>query len=204
MRAKDIREQYDKAAEGYDWKVTILERITGADHLRRCLLAKATGDVLDVACGTGRNFPYYPGECRVTGIDLSPAMLEQAREKAFQLGISVSLRPMDVEKLEWPTQSFDTVVSSLALCTFPDPSAAITEMARICKPGGQLLFLEHGRSHWPVLAWLQDRSVSRMAKACGCRSNREPLNLVRDAGLVIHHHRREFMGILHVIEASPR
>lgn len=180
-----------------------LPEILGVRRLRRRLLQRATGNVLDVAVGTGRNLRYYPRTCRVTGVDFSPAMLEIARCEANCLGVNIEFLVMDAEALAFPDQSFDTVVSSLTVCTFPDPLAAIQEMARVCRPQGRILLLEHGRSDrgWPG-RW-QDRRADRHAKTLGCRWNREPLDLVHQAGVTIVDARRIFFGIFHMLEAIP-
>ncbi len=203
MKSEDIRQKYDETATGYDWKIAILERISGAHRLRQNLLQKARGKVLDVACGTGRNFPFYPKDCQVTGIDLSPAMLEQAQKRAEHHGLDVQLITQDVETLDFPSQSFDTVVSSLAVCTYPHPIEALKEMSRVCKSDGSLLLLEHGRSNQSLFGRLQDVFAERFARHSGCHINREPLELVREAGIDILSHRRSCLGILHVMEAKP-
>lgn len=204
MKSAEIRQKYDETAHGYDWKIALLERVSGAHRLREKLLKKARGKVLDVACGTGRNFSYFPKDCQVTGIDLSPAMLELARKKAENLSLDVQLIAQDVEQLDFSSQSFDTVVSSLAVCTYPHPIEAIKEMTRVCKKGGRLLLLEHGRSDWSLLAHVQDVCADRFAKHSGCTINREPLALAQAAGIKILSHRKSCAGVLHIIEAEPR
>ena len=203
MKAQEIREKYDETAEGYDWKISMIEKISGANRLRQELLKKARGRVLDVACGTGRNFEFYPKSCQVTGIDLSPAMLEIAKKRAGDLSLNIELIVQDVEKLDFSSQSFDTVVSSLAVCTYLDPVEALKEMSRVCKGDGQLLLLEHGRSSWLFLARLQDLFAARFANHTGCHINREPRHLAESAGLRITDSHRSFFGILHTIEAKP-
>ncbi len=203
MKASEISKKYDETATGYDWKIAVFEKISGAGRLRRYLLSKARGNVLDVACGTGRNFPFYPKSCQITGIDLSPEMLEQARKRADDLGVAVQLIAQDVERLDFSSQSFDTVVSSLAICTYPHPVEALREMARVCKSDGQLLLLEHGRSSSKTLGKLQNMFAERFAEHSGCHINREPLELAKSAGLEICSSRRSFLGILHTIEAKP-
>jgi ubiquinone/menaquinone biosynthesis C-methylase UbiE len=203
MQSSEIRDSYNKTATKYDWKISVLEKISGAARLRQELLRKARGKVLDVACGTGRNFQFYPKDCEITGIDLSTGMLEQARKKADDLGIQVELLTQDIEKLNIPEQSYDTVVSSLAVCTYPNPVDALKEMMRVCKSDGQLLFLEHGRSSCGLLGRIQDLFAERYARHTGCNINRQPLAIAKEAGLNIVANRRSFFGILHTIEAKP-
>jgi ubiquinone/menaquinone biosynthesis C-methylase UbiE len=109
---------------------------------------------------------------------------------------------MDAEHLAFNDGSFDTVVSTLGTCTFPDPVGALREMRRVCRPGGTVLLLEHGGSNRAALAAWQDRLAAKWAAHLGCQWNREPLENVRKAGLVASAATRAFLGIVHVIQAS--
>jgi len=95
------------------------------------------------------------------------------------------------------------VVSSLTTCTFPNPVAALQEMGRVCRPEGKILLLEHGRSDRAWLGRWQDERADRHAKQLGCHWNREPLELVREAGLKIVNAQRLFFGIFYQINAEP-
>ena len=194
---------YAQEARGYDWKLAIVETLLGIGRLRQTFLAQAKGDVLDVGTGTGRNFPFYSPGCHVTGIDLSPQMLSIASKRADALGMRVELLEMDAEHMTFPSHSFDSVVSSLAVCTFPHPVDALREMARVCKPDGRILLLEHGRSDRRWFGNLQDRFAEKFASRSGCHWNREPLELVREAGLRVLTSRRSYLGMIHAIEARP-
>ncbi|MBI4490371.1 MAG: isocitrate lyase/phosphoenolpyruvate mutase family protein [Deltaproteobacteria bacterium] len=111
--------------------------------------------------------------------------------------------PVNAEALAFPDRSFDAVASSLSLCTFPDPVAALREMARVCRPQGRILLLKHGRSDRKWLAGWQDRRAERHAKPLGCHWNREPQELVAQAGLKLTAARRTFFGIFHILEVMP-
>jgi ubiquinone/menaquinone biosynthesis C-methylase UbiE len=102
--------------------------------------------VLEIAIGTGRNLRYYPDGVRVTGIELSPEMLELARREAAATGRQADLRVGNAERLEFPDESFDTVTCTLSLCTIPDDRAAVREVRRVLRPGGRLILMEHVRS----------------------------------------------------------
>ncbi len=201
---EDIRRKYDKVAPWYDFVEAIPADFLGLMRLRRRLLSKAAGRVLEIGVGTGRNLSLYPGSCSLTAIDMSPGMLEIARRRAERLGLAVTFSVMDAESLDFPDQSFDTVVDSLTLCTFPDPVAALREMTRVCKQDGRILLLEHGRSDRGWLGRWQDRREESHAKRLGCRWNREPLELVDKAGLTPDNAERAFFGIFHVIEIRKR
>lgn len=199
---EEIRQRYEKLALWYDLIEGIPE-LLGVRKLRRGLLQRASGKVLEIAVGTGKNLPYYPKTCRITAVDLTPAMLDIARKRATRLGLNIDFQVMDGETLIFPDQSFDTVVSSLTLCTFTDPMAALREMARVCRADGRILLLEHGRSDHEWLGRWQDRRASKHAERFGCCLNREPHDFVRNAGLEVATARRYFFGIFHVLEAIP-
>ncbi|MGH7807654.1 MAG: class I SAM-dependent methyltransferase [Thermodesulfobacteriota bacterium] len=199
---EEIRRKYNKFARWYDLAQGIPE-LLGLRKLRRELLQRAAGEILEIAVGTGKNLRFYPKDRQIIAVDLSPKMLDIARKRANELEIDISFLVMDAENLAFPDRSFDTVVDSLSLCTFPEPVIALKEMARVCRSEGRILLLEHGRSGREWLGRFQDRRADTHAKQLGCRWNREPLDLVRQAGLNVISARRTFLGIFHMIEASP-
>lgn len=199
---EEIKRKYEERAREY----ALFERLQeplGLARLRRRLLRRASGDVLEVAVGTGANLPHYPRGCHITAVDASPAMLRMAEERAVSLGLDVALRAADAETLRFPDASFDTVVSTLSLCTFPNPVAALGEMERVRRPDGRILLLEHGRSNVGWLGRLQDRREETHAEQLGCHWNREPLDLLHRAGLRPISARRTFLGIFHEVEVGP-
>ncbi len=199
--AREISEIYNRFARWYDW-VEGVPNLLGVSRLRRILLRRASGRVLEVAVGTGKNLPSYPSDCRITGLDVSSEMLDVARKRATTMFMDVSFLLGDADVLPFRDQSFDTVVSSLSTCTFPNPVIALREMARVCKPAGRVLLLEHGRSDRERLGHWQDRHEDSFAMQLGCHWNREPLELVRQAGLKVNKSRRVFLGVFHQIEAE--
>ncbi len=202
MDTQEIRRLYDRAAGWYDLATAIPEWL-GLGRLRREVLGHAAGRVLEVACGTGANFRHYPPGARVVAADLSQRMLRVARRRARRLGLAAGFAVMDGGRLAVRDGAFDTVFSSMTLCTFPDPVAALREMARACRPGGRILLLEHGRSDCGWMGRWQDRRAARHAKALGCRMNQRPPDLVRHAGLDLRRSRRAFFGVFHLMEAAP-
>lgn len=202
LSTDEVRRMYDQKAADYQ-NGEFLKVLLGEKRLRRKLMAKARGRILDVACGTGENFPYFPPGSDVTAVELSEAMLQQARKRAAEVGLNVDLRSMDAQQLELADNTFDTVVTALSTCTFPDPVAALREMGRVCKPDGQILLLEHGRSRYNLLARYQDRQAPQVYAAQGCRWNQDPAQLVQDAGLNLKSVERALAGIYYVMEAAP-
>lgn len=199
----EIREIYADFAPDYRRLNRIPEVLFGIKSLRRQLIRQARGNVLEVACGTGENLAYYPPECTLTLIDYSPDMLALARQEAQKLQIDAALQVMDAQQLDFPDATFDTVVSTLSTCTFPDPIAALREMRRVCRPDGQILLLEHGRSRWKWIARFQDRRAHGHFALAGCRWNQHPPDLLAEAGLKIESHQQRFLGVFHAFVTRP-
>jgi ubiquinone/menaquinone biosynthesis C-methylase UbiE len=200
--SKDLSAKYDRFAPWYD----ILEGVLGffgVTNLRRELFSKASGTVLEVAAGTGKNFSYYRSDCQIFAVDLSKEMLKRAQTRAAKLNVNVQFSLADAEALPFRDHSFDTVVSSLSTCTFPNPGKALQEMGRVSKPSGQILLVEHGRSDREWLGRWQDRHEDKFAKPFGCHWNREPLDLAKRVGLKVIRSQRSFLGVFYRIEARP-
>jgi ubiquinone/menaquinone biosynthesis C-methylase UbiE len=179
-----VRRVWEKGAPGYDRQIAFFERIWFGGG-RQWLGARARGRVLEVAIGTGLNLPFYPADTTITGIDLSPAMLAIARQRAADLGVHADLHTGDAEALPFDDAAFDTVVCALSLCTIPDPAAAIAEMRRVLVPGGGLLLLDHIGSAWPPIwaaQWLLEQVTIR---AAGEHFTHRQLPLVRAGGFDI-------------------
>src|SRR5262245_58377255 len=149
-----VQSIYDRMANSYDRMIATWERLLFKDG-RQWVCSQARGDVLEVGVGTGRNLESYPADVRLVGIDLSPAMLAAARDTARLSGREVDLQVGDGQALNFADESFDTVVVTLSLCAIPDEGRAISEMVRVLKPGGRLVWLEHVRSHIAPVRWLQ-------------------------------------------------
>lgn len=169
----------------------------------RRVFSNAFGRVLDVACGTGTNLEYLPETVEYVGVDISPEMLARAADRFDELDRGASLREMDAQNLEFEDDSFDTVISSMSTCMFPDPTAALREMGRVCQPDGRILLIEHGRSSVGAVAWIQDRRADKRYEETGCRWNQEPLDLVSRSELDVKEASTGLFGMVTTIEASP-
>ena len=149
---------------------------------RRALLSRAQGRVLELGAGTGLNLAHYPDDVELVLSEPEPAMRAALERRLARSGRPASIVVAPAEALPFPDGSFDTVVSTLVLCTVGDPEAAIAEARRVLRPGGRLLFLEHVRGASPRLARWQDRLEAPWAAfAQGCHCNRPTEELLAGA-----------------------
>ena len=195
-----VRRYYEQIADRYDEYVGYFEKLLVNDD-RRWVCAQASGDVLEIGVGTGRNLPFYPPDVRLTGVDLTPAMLAIARRRATDLGRDVELRVGDAQALDLPDGQFDTVVATLTLCSIPDDRRAVAEVRRVLRPGGRFLLFEHVRS--PLLPV---RTVQRVLNPLCVRFSsdhllREPLDHLQAEGFVVEHVERSKWGIIERVAA---
>jgi ubiquinone/menaquinone biosynthesis C-methylase UbiE len=199
-----LKRHWEKEAPTYDRRMDFFERVLFGDS-RDWVCSRASGKVLEVAVGTGRNFPFYAQGVRLTGIDLSPPMLEIARKRADELGVDADLREGDAQQLPFPEASFDTVVCTLSLCNIPDDRRAIAEMKRVLRPGGTLLLLDHVRASSKV--WL---AMQRVLQPLSWRFSRDhllrrPLEHVLAEGFEVEQRERSKAGIVERLSARrPR
>src|SRR2546429_1718672 len=195
-----VRGVQDKQAPKYDRQISFFERILFGDG-RAWVCSQARGQVLELACGTARNLPFYPDDLQLTGIELSPQMLAIARKRAAELGHPADLRLGDVQQLEFPDESFDTVTCTLGFCTIPDTTTAAREAFRVLRPGGGLLMMEHVRS--PALIV---RAGQRLLEPLASRFEadhllRDPLDYLPGVGFEIDEVQRSKWGIVERLRA---
>lgn len=198
-----IRGIYERMAPDYDRQLDRVESFFFAEG-RAWVCAEARGDVLEVGIGTGRDLPLYPPGVRLTGIDLSPAMLELARARAAALGREVDLRVADAEALPFPDGSFDTVVSTLVLCTVPGPERAVAEIRRVLRPDGRYLLLDHVRSPSLLVRLAQIVLDPFLVRFEGDHLLREPADMLGGAGFEIESLVRSRWGIVERVAARAR
>lgn len=197
---------YDNIAPEWDARQGMVERMLMGQPMREALAGLLQGDVLEIGTGTGPTLRLLGGNDRVTsytGVDLSNGMLEQARQHAGDVPFPVTLRRMNAGQLDFGDGQFDTVTASLTLCTVPDPAVALGEMARVCKPDGMIVLLEHVRARNPLLAGMQKVLAPLQVRILGCHLDRPTDRLVRDLGFRVEAETTRFFGVFHLIVARP-
>ena len=185
----------------YDPLMVLLEK-TGLGRWREWLAGGVrTGRVLDLGCGTGRNFPLFGPGVKAVGVDPCRASLLAARRRAP----AARLVRARAEALPFRDGVFDTVVSGLVFCTVGEVPRGLAEVRRVLKPGGRLRMLEHVHASGRVAAWLQDRTQPAWTWLTGgCHPNRETEAAVRAAGFSIDASTWRARGDMRRFEASPR
>lgn len=174
---------------------------------RRQLWSKVSGtEVLEIGVGTGKNIPFYPNNLQVTGIDLSPKMLDRAKKVLGKKeNKNVTLREMDAQNMEFDDNTFDEVVASFVFCSVPDPVLGLAEARRVTKPGGKLYLLEHMRSKNKSLATVMEKIDAPIHFASGVHIARTTIKNVRKAGWEIERVQElTTNGIVRMIEATNK
>jgi ubiquinone/menaquinone biosynthesis C-methylase UbiE len=171
-------------AAGYDRVLAGSER-AGLAERRRELLAGASGRVLEIGAGTGLNLRHYPDSLEeIVFAEPEEPMARRLERKLATAGRRGKVVRVPAEALPFEDDSFDTAVCTLVLCTVSDPMRALSELARVLRPGGQLLFLEHVRAETPRLARWQDRLSGAWRRfGHGCNCNRETAALIEASPL---------------------
>lgn len=161
----------------------------GLREMRRELLTGASGRTVEIGAGTGANLDLYPGEVtELVLIEPDPHMVRKLRPKLSQAARSATMVEAPAERLPLEDSSFDTAVFTIVLCTVPDPAAALAEVARVLRPGGRMLFIEHVRSEDAGLARWQDRFEKPWRFfGDGCHCNRDTVATIEASPLVLEH-----------------
>jgi ubiquinone/menaquinone biosynthesis C-methylase UbiE len=199
-----LRRVWEKEAPGYDKRFAWAERhLLGADN-RSWVCSRARGRVLDVATGTGLNLPYFTDATKVVGVDLSPAMIQVARQRATGLKYNVDLLEADAQCLPFEAESFDSAVCTYSLCNIPDLRRALAEMYRVLRPGGGLLLVDHVRSSLMPIYWIQRLIEVFSAQRMGEYMTRRPIEHLKRHNFDICENERFRAGIVERVHAFKR
>ncbi|MBE8525646.1 class I SAM-dependent methyltransferase [Amycolatopsis sp. H6(2020)] len=200
-KAERWRRYWDRKSTTYDAEMGVWDRRLFGDS-REWACGQATGEVLEVAVGTGLNLPCYPAEVTLTGLDLSEGMLAIARDRARRLGRPVTLRQGSAHELPFAEASFDTVLCTFGLCAIPDPAAAVGEMVRVLRPGGRLILVDHVTSSSRLVRGVQWLLELASVPLAGEHFRRRPLKLVEALGLPIEQRERFKLGLVERLVAG--
>jgi ubiquinone/menaquinone biosynthesis C-methylase UbiE len=192
-RTRRARADWDEMAATYDSGAWVERFLIGDSRERLC--GQARGRTLEVAIGTGLNLGRYPPEVKLTGVDFSAGMLGIAAQRAATQRVAVSLVQADAQRLPFGDASFDTVVSTLAMCAVPDQAAAVAEMHRVLKAGGHLLLVDHIEYTRVPMKWVEPLRTRRHLH------RRRPLDLIRQQGFEIDRLDRLTVGFVDRIVA---
>ncbi|WP_174615593.1 class I SAM-dependent methyltransferase [Virgibacillus ihumii] len=196
----------EKLIKKYDNQVDVYKRALNNRTLARWrteLLNDAHGRVLEVGVGIGSNFQFYNREnvC-LTGVDFSPEMIKAARKTASACHIDAELLQKDIEEMQFESDSFDCIVSTLTLCGYPHPVKVLNNFNKWCKTGGTVLLMEHGLSSNIIFSNTQKLIDPLFIKATGCHCDRKIINIVEESNLKIERTQSHWSGIIQLIWAS--
>lgn len=190
-----IKKRYNRIARFFDLFESMMERGKMGEW-RKMVWQQTKGKVLEVGVGTGKNIQYYPEGIEVTAIDFSEKMLEIAKAKSKQFGKIVDLRLMDAQKLEFPDETFDTIITTCVFCSVPDPVKGLKEIQRVLKKDGQVIMLEHVRSRMPFAGRIMDLLNPVVVRIVGANINRNTVENLKNAGLKIEVEQNLMMDIV--------
>jgi phosphatidylethanolamine/phosphatidyl-N-methylethanolamine N-methyltransferase len=170
MDLKKVERVYSNYAGVYDQIFGRIFHESRESAVRR-LKPQAGERILEVGVGTGLSLPLYPSHCAVTGIDLSAGMLEKAQRRLRQYNLPhVRLLRMDAGSMEFPDDSFDTIMAAYVVTAVPDYRKVMTEMIRVCRPGGRIILLNHFSNGNKLIAAVE-KVISPLCKHIGFRTD---------------------------------
>jgi ubiquinone/menaquinone biosynthesis C-methylase UbiE len=168
--------------------------------VKRDLFSAMRGKILFLAVGTGLDIQFFPPDRDIVGIDISPKMLERARDRAEAYPGRMELREMDVHEMDFPDASFDQVVTSCTFCSVPDPVRGLEALRRVLKPGGQLRMFEHTGSRYFPLSLMMNL-MTPLSRRVGPEMNRPTVLNVQRAGFRIREVGHIYLDVVKTIIA---
>ncbi|WP_018931198.1 class I SAM-dependent methyltransferase [Gracilibacillus lacisalsi] len=200
MKNEKLIEKYDKQAKMYE-NNRANQKLA---RWRNKIIKSTYGKVLEVGIGAGANFPYYDRDnVEVTGVDFSSEMIKSAKRTAAQLQVKAEFIQADIDELVLEDNSFDCIVSTLSLCSYPDPIVTLNKFNHWCRKDGIILLMEHGLSSNSFLSFGQKMIDPLHKKISGCHCNRNINEIVRNSNLQVDHIERYWSDIIYLIWAKP-
>lgn len=193
------QKKWDKAAPTFDFMAGKGPEVRWKPFKER-LFSHMDGRILFLALGTGLDIPTFPPGKDITAIDISPKMLEQARERIAGYDGMLHAEVMDVHEMSFAPDSFDQVYTSCTFCSVPDPVGGLKALYRVLKPGGKLFMFEHtGSRYYPFRYMLNAMTV--LTQRIGPAMNRKTVDNVRAAGFRITEVENIFLDVVKTIKA---
>ena len=191
--------KWDKLAPRFDSMASL-----GAEKrwkpFKTRLFSHMQGKILFLALGTGLDIPFFPKGQDITAIDISPKMLDEAKDRIAAYDGKLSAEVMDVHAMPFAESSFDQVFTSCTFCSVPDPVAGLKALRRVLKPGGQLFMFEHtGSKHYPFRQMMD--LMTLLSEKIGPSMNRDTVSNVRAAGFEIVEVENVFLDVVKTIKA---
>jgi phosphatidylethanolamine/phosphatidyl-N-methylethanolamine N-methyltransferase len=185
MELEAIRKAYRRYARLYDLYFGALFQ-PGRKAVIERMHCRPGDRVLEVGVGTGLSLPLYPAGVRVTGIDISPEMLQRAQARLAREGRpgDIELHVMDAERMEFPSDSFDKVVAMYVVSVVPHPQRLVDEMRRVCKPNGEIFIVNHFHSPNPIVGGVESL-LAPLSRLVGFHPDFRLDTFVRDTNLEI-------------------
>ncbi|SFB11233.1 Ubiquinone/menaquinone biosynthesis C-methylase UbiE [Lentibacillus halodurans] len=197
----------EKLIKKYDKQVKIYENHRSNQKLagwRNKLIKNAYGKVLEVGVGAGANFPYYNrNNIEITGVDFSSEMIKSAKRTASHFQVKAEFIQADINELVLEHNSFDCIVSTLSLCSYPDPIAALSKFNNWCHQDGIILLMEHGLSSNILLSFAQNVIDPLHTKISGCHCNRNINKIIEKSNLQVEYIESYWSDIIYLIWAKP-
>ncbi len=179
LDSADIQQRYNRIAPYFEGLEAVIEGLIFKGWRKKCWEKAQGHHILEVGVGTGKNFDYYPSDARITAIDFSKEMLKRAEQKRTRKNVTVELDLMDVQSLYFADNSFDTVIATFVFCSVPLPLKGLKELYRVCRPGGQVVLLEHVLSSKPALASVMNFVNPAIVALVGANINRNTVKNVQ-------------------------
>lgn len=164
------------------------------------LFANMDGKILFLALGTGLDIPFFPPGKDITAIDISPKMLDEAKDRVAAYDGKLTAEVMDVHEMTYPPESFDQVYTSCTFCSVPNPVEGLKALRRVLKPGGKLFMFEHTGSRWYPFKPMMD-FMTILTRRIGPDMNRTTVANVRAAGFRITEVDNIFLDVVKTIKA---
>lgn len=194
------QKKWDKVAPNFDFMAGKGPEVRWKPFKER-LFSNMDGKILFLALGTGLDIPTFPPGKDITAIDISPKMLEQARERIESYDGKLHAEVMDVHEMRFAPDSFDQVYTSCTFCSVPDPVGGLKALYRVLKPGGKLFMFEHtGSRYYPFRYMLN--AMTLLTQRIGPAMNRKTVDNVRAAGFRITEVENIFLDVVKTIKAA--